>query len=757
MAKNKSLLLGFIGLIALLWVYYGQFIASADHTSFAAYGDGYKNYYTLAYYLKYDSGTHFSGMNYPYGENVIYTDNQPLTAWLLKPVTKLFPSLLNHVQLIIVGLLMLGHLLAYYIVYKILLRFSLPSIFAALFSVLIIMLSPQLVRLNGHFSLGYTFFIPLLIWWLIRLIDTEYNPKFLLYIFLLLSAGIFVHPYYFAMSAMFILSLSAVMAWRSRGLLNKTIAFSPVISVIGASILFKAYIIFTDPITDRPSSPWGFVMSRSTVADILLHPGSIIYQTIQRLLPKAKIVFHGEGAAYIGMAGILACAFYLLYILIPPFRRKLQHWGVPGISVPLFIAAIPVLLFAMAFPFSINAWFEGLLVHVPSTIKQFRAAGRFSWIFYYVMALCTAVFIYRLYINVPRKPMAIAFLSIAVALWVIDVHTFNTNNNESIAKYCTENYELRDGNDVITNLTAKGYPTDSFQAIVPIPFFLNGSEKLYIETPNAYWDMRLSNVTGLPIAGGQMSRTSIAQTFKLANLMSGPFTYKEIVTDFNDPRPLLMYVRNTQLTDAEAILVNKGKLLYENGDDKYYLLSLTAFDDSVSTTKKYLQNQFDKLVNHGSYMSFDTVNNCVVNSYNDQKVPYQAFGGGALYNANEQAWLYADTLPNATDETAYEASLWLYADSRVSSMPVIYLSQTDVAGNEIEKVETYANRSTTTHGNWVRVSIPFTMHNKANKIYVSGNGEFATYDEFIIRPLKTDVILNKEGSSNFMYNNYPIY
>ena len=755
MTKHKSLIVGLVALIALLWVYYGAFITNADHISFAPYGDGYKNYYTLAYYLKYDSGTHFSGMNYPYGENVIYTDNQPLTAWLLKPVTKLFPSLLNHVQLIIVYLLMLGHLLAYYITYKILLRLNLPSMFAAMFGVLIIMLSPQLVRLNGHFSLGYTFFIPLLIWWLIRLIDSKYNPKYLLYIFMLLSAGIFVHPYYFAMSAMFMLSFCMVMAWRSMGLQNKAIAFSPIVSIIGAFVLFKAYILFTDPIADRPSSPWGFVMSRSTVADVLLHPGSIIYKAINGLLPKAKIVFHGEGAAYIGMAGILACAFYLLYILVPLLRRKLQNWGIPSITVTLFIAAIPVLLFAMAFPFSINERCEGWLVYVPSTIKQFRAAGRFSWIFYYVMALCTAVFVYRLYSNIHRKPIAIGVLMVMLALWAVDIHTVNTETQQNITKYSVENNELRDGNDVTAQLTAKGYSIDSFQAILPIPFFLNGSEKLYIETPLAFKHMRLSNVTGLPIAGGQMSRTSISQSLKLANLLSGPLIYKETVTDFSDPRPLLMYVHNAQFTEAEATLINKGKLLYEKGDNKYYLLSLRAFDDSIIATKKYLQHQYGKLIQHNGYASFDTLDNCIVMSFNNQKVPYTAFGGGALFKAKEQIWLYTDTLPNANNNTEYEASLWLYTDKRTASYPVIYLSQSDTAGNEVVKMEVYPNRSTNTHGNWVRVSIPFTLQNKNNKIYIIAYGEFATYDELVIRPTSTEVVIPSENG--FMYNNYPIY
>ena len=86
----------------LLFVYYSHQILGADTIKYGVWGDGYKNYYTLAYYLNYDHGAHFSGMNYPFGENVLFTDNQPAVAWCLKVVVKIFPALINHVYAFIV-------------------------------------------------------------------------------------------------------------------------------------------------------------------------------------------------------------------------------------------------------------------------------------------------------------------------------------------------------------------------------------------------------------------------------------------------------------------------------------------------------------------------------------------------------------------------------------------------------------------------------------------------------------------------------
>lgn len=45
-------------------------------------GDAGKNYFTYLYHSLYGNGMHFDGMNYPYGEHIIFTDGQPLLSVL---------------------------------------------------------------------------------------------------------------------------------------------------------------------------------------------------------------------------------------------------------------------------------------------------------------------------------------------------------------------------------------------------------------------------------------------------------------------------------------------------------------------------------------------------------------------------------------------------------------------------------------------------------------------------------------------------
>ena len=60
-------------------------------------GDGLKNYFSLSWYVLHDDGLHFSGMNAPYGEHILFTDNQPILAVALRFVHKNIASRDGHI------------------------------------------------------------------------------------------------------------------------------------------------------------------------------------------------------------------------------------------------------------------------------------------------------------------------------------------------------------------------------------------------------------------------------------------------------------------------------------------------------------------------------------------------------------------------------------------------------------------------------------------------------------------------------------
>ena len=85
--------------ISLLFIsiFYGKIIISPNDYIFSDKGDGIKNYYTYAYHIKHDkSYINFDGMNYPYGENFLYTDCHPLLANTLKLLSNITPFFKNY-------------------------------------------------------------------------------------------------------------------------------------------------------------------------------------------------------------------------------------------------------------------------------------------------------------------------------------------------------------------------------------------------------------------------------------------------------------------------------------------------------------------------------------------------------------------------------------------------------------------------------------------------------------------------------------
>ncbi len=128
----------------LVWlVFYGDVLAQCNQILFASSGDGIKNDYTLLYHVLYGrSALLFEGMGYPYGEHILYTDNQPLLAitlqWISRNVIDLSPVLLGIVN----GIVLISAVLAAAVLYGILRHYRRPIWYACLSATGIAFLPP---------------------------------------------------------------------------------------------------------------------------------------------------------------------------------------------------------------------------------------------------------------------------------------------------------------------------------------------------------------------------------------------------------------------------------------------------------------------------------------------------------------------------------------------------------------------------------------------------------------------------------------
>ncbi|MBX9449305.1 MAG: hypothetical protein KL787_06150 [Taibaiella sp.] len=104
-------------------------------------------------------------------------------------------------------------------------------------------------------------------------------------------------------------------------------------------------------------------------------------------------------------------------------------------------------------------------------------------------------------------------------------------------------------------LNSSGKHIQDFQAIVALPFFHVGSEKLWIGpdwNPSLITSFHISYQTGLPIVDVMMSRTSWSQTFESIRLADGPFSQKKILDRFSD-KPLLILADTQYTTDINEL------------------------------------------------------------------------------------------------------------------------------------------------------------------------------------------------------------
>lgn len=759
MKEKRFYFIGLISVFVFLLVCYDRFITNSNNICIAPWGDGYKNFYTVAYYLKYNNGTHFTGMNYPYGENVIFTDNQPLLVWILKPVAKIFPVLTEHIHFLLVGIFVVSVLICFTVVYKTLREIDLPDWYSAAASFCVTLLSPQMVRLNGHFSLSYLFFFPLVILLTVKLFRRNFSWKYSVWLCVLLSCFVFIHPYYLAISSLFLGALCFLQFFTKENLKEKLWrAVKLLLPVASGFTAIKIYLALTDSVTDRPQVPWGFLDSRAQWQDLILHNYSILLPLFQKF-SKTEIVFNFEGQAYLGIVTEILLLLLIALLLLRVFKNKFEPLSLPKEILFVLVSSIPVLLFSMAFPFCLKQ-FNPYIEKLPSFIQQFRAAGRFIWMFYYAGSITSVVLLFRIFTSIKNRIAASILLLIAFGIWCNDLVAVNRYAKHQLDTWDLPAEEKKESEQVLAELKKKGLSFEIFQAIIPLPYYHVGSEKIGMNSNSCFPSMKLSLGSGLPLAASMMSRTSLQQSCNLINLFSSPLIPKNILKDLKSEKPFLIMRPQEEPGRDDLQLLNKAEYLFNiqtyTGSIAFFSISVSAFSNEIQSVKDsfvMLPNEWHK---HAGYSSATEVENVFVNHFDDRTSENTFYGNGTLFSKTDDETIFNNTLPFAKDSTDYEMSLWVYIDRRVAGMPVIYFREVDENETEVFKTDYSSSWSFENYKGWVRAKIDFLLYNSRNKIYISVQGKYKTLDELVIRPKNVNVISKAESDSVFMSNNYLI-
>ena len=774
-AANRVALLGALlvfGLILNRW--FGPVLRQPNEYLLGAHGDGLKNYYTLAYYLRYDAGAHFTGMNYPFGEQIVFTDNQPLLAFVGRAAQRLGLPVASHAVGLINLLMLLGQFLTVTLLFLIGRRALLPGWFAGALAVLITLLTPQHDRLLGHYGLAYSFAFPAIWYCLLRVMSaTEPHPWRWTGIYVLVTtlAGL-LHPYHLLLGTMF--AAASVLVWGLRRLPAARPAApgsqtSParrfwlhrpwlrlLLAVALPIVLFQGWVRLTSAVTDRPASPFGFLVYHSTWQSVFLPAHGPLRVFWQAAFHSADP--SGEGIAYVGLvAGVVAVLLLgrlLGHLLRGRWRRALRP-AEPAALQASGWAAVLVLLFACAYPFR---WgLEGLINYL-GPLRQFRGLGRFAWVFYYVFGIYAGFYLHLLFRYLRQRraaPVGYGLLLLAAAVWGAEGWVYFSERGGLARKSLAAHELLNPARPFTEWLALGGRAATDFQAILPLPYYHVGSEKfdIFRSEEATEQSMKASLELHLPIAAAMLSRTSTSQSLALVQLLSNPLLAKEVLHRFPSAKPLLIIANREVREPAELALLARARLVFDSPRLQLYELPLTAFASTAPAALARFAARRDSLRPGPAGLLLAGTNQAVHHlDFAGEPSGAATFGSPGSLHGQGLRELLRTELP--ADTAGYEVSVWCWAKAGVA-LPALYVQQQAPGGSLVLLTQESGMRSTDVAGEWVRVRAVVQPQPAGGPVSIWLDREDFVADELLLRPRRTAVYQSRPDGSLWL-NNFPL-
>ncbi|MBC7886230.1 MAG: hypothetical protein H7X99_12190 [Saprospiraceae bacterium] len=540
-------------------------------------GDGMKNYYTFMYHVKYDTTfMTFEGMNYPFGENIIFTDNQPLLANVTKVASGIFPSIICYLPSVHNLSLLFGLIFGALGLFLVFRQLKIDFIFSLVVTIGLMLLHPQSDRLHGHFAMFYPILPWLFLGWL-KIWDGSKVLKWSIMIGLIITFSGLLHMYFFITGA--ILCCLAFFVWiisknKKPSLIHMSGMF--VLQIIIPFIILQFFTSSFNHVDDRPSNPYGFFSYHSYWEGLLFSYKLPLFNFINNNVTQIR-EFDSEGKSYIGIASVLV-VLYGLYFFIKHYRTpfRLFHFNTnQGKLISIFMLSA-LISFGLPFTFPGLEW----LLDYTGPFKQFRSIGRVAWVSFYAINLVSIPLIYQWLKskeNVAKKNILyVVFLGLILTEGILYFTSRPISQNAIDAYYCQNNY---------TDFPVKG---SEYQAMLPDPYFSVGSEcfSWWDQGHNVNQSFELGYTLHLPTMGVNMSRTSFRQAFLLNELTCLPYKVPDIINIIKqkDTRPLLVIETKHVIHEPRARLTHWTKyapIVHETDQFRLRRLELNMFDSIV--------------------------------------------------------------------------------------------------------------------------------------------------------------------------------
>lgn len=709
---RKGILLALVLGISVLFIFFGPLLKDPNHVYFSPSGDGLKSYAASAYHLSNDSSLFRSNIqNYPYGEMAFFADCQPMIVNPVKILSQIGIDFRSYIVGIINLFMLLSIVLGAFFICLIFLELNVSWWFAAIAAVGIAMLSPQIGRMGGHFSLSHILWLPMLIWLLMKF---DKNKTYLLSAIIglvtFLAAG--MQMYFFALFGFlflfywcFTLYTKQLEVHHFRWILHLFL------QLILPLILVQLISGGNDTITDRTTHPWGFMTYKANPASVLLP----LHKPYARFLMEIKVfrTFDWEAFAFIGLVSLVGFISGIVK-MIQRIRKKQSWWKVSdhNLITVFFWASVASLLLSFSIPFNLGLMF---LLDYLGPIQQLRALSRFSWLFYYLINILVFYGIFSLLKRkLPLKILAILALGFLLYDGYLNVREYAPRLNNRVP-------ELEDAqNSTSENAWVSIITKDKFQAILPLPFFHVGSENVWLESKCEIKTQSLivSLKSGLPSMGVALSRTSISQTYKSLELVCIPVSSYRILNDLPNQKPLLLMVDNcNDLTDPEKNLVRHSSLIWKGSKFAFYQLSIAQLAAIGLDGKLAFENEKQCL----SEGNMDSTQVLLYNGFdNNQKEG--AFGGLGAFTGEIGNWnhLLDEKIMNGFPGDSCEILFWAKGfEKDLFARTIFEFVQKDGDQTVNYKYDQFQHFYCSLKDGWMRIRIPFVLKTANDRVMLS--------------------------------------
>ena len=767
--KKKAPFLSLLLLSSIfILAFYGEVLLHPNSYFFGDDRDGMKNYYTYYYHIDNDSSyTEFNGMNYPYGENYLYTDCHPLIANTFQFLGNFSEDIPEYSIGFINFIMIASVFFTFLLVYKLQVELKITPWIAVLFAIGIVLLQPQIFRVNAHYALSYSMAIPLA--WLL-LIKSYNQDRKASWVWLLFASNLFwffIHAYLGMILVSFQLAFYVIVYFNDKihrkGIDMRHLRF--LFAAIIPPLLFRLYVFMTDTHLYRTDNPTGFFLYNAEPDDVFVphHPP---LRPLLDQIPGIDINLNWEGWSYVGLVFGLIIIYVLILVFARLFTKKVnplfdRYFNQPILNISL-LASLIILLFAFAFPFKL---FPSLADIIPF-VKQFGATGRFAWVFFYVGSIFSVYIIQHIFIALKgnkHQTFAYLFIAFTAVLPVIEGMPYHVETSRKITEI--KNLFLKENLDKALKIGIDSIDPTEFQALIPLPLYYIGSEA-FSRPPQkdiTQLSMLVSAYTKLPILGAYLTRTSIPESKNIIQLMSPAYYPKKLENDIPNEKPFLIVVSRENKTIYEEDLLSRAQLILSSTDFSFYKIDkATLFENSYDAELKKFRDIKYQLKEQQGFLTDNPSGFLYYEDFETRPSEIAFESKGAFSGIKKGENEYAAFEPHTFQKnTTYVVSAWMYnnhADALNQWLRFMVLEYDEHQDKWIENTA-FPEHSEVINGNWSLVELEFEIHDPENKIYVVSIGKEISkadlqLDDLLIYEKGTLIYkVKRPGSSPVLFKN----